>query len=251
MREGGGESGGRGWLLGPLLALALGCAGSRPSLEQALHADRTPTAHQSDVLPRYRVHCPDVLELQVAGAADWSGRQPVAADGRISLGDGSRLRVDGQTPPEIAAAVAAQAGTSAGEVRVRVAEFNSQQVYLFGEVTGQQRPLPYRGPESVLDLLRRAGGITPGAAPADVQVVRAHVAEGKTPEIFRVDLPAILLRHDQHTNVLLEPFDQVYVGQTRRSTFCPCFPPWLRPTYETLCGMRRHDPGAAPSSPAN
>ncbi len=239
----------RWWSGGLLIALATGCAAGRPPLEQALLADHTPGAHGSDASAQYRVHCPDVLELDVDGAADWSGTRRIGADGRITLGDGSRLRVDGLTPPAVAAAVAARAGIQPGRVQVRVVEFNSQQVYLIGEVGGVQRALPYRGPETVLDLLQRAGGIAPGAAPRDVQVVRTHVADGTTPEVFHIDLEAIVLKKDQHTNIRIEPCDQVYVGQSRRGRLRPCFPPWLRPTYEALSGLRRPNGGSLGSNP--
>jgi protein involved in polysaccharide export with SLBB domain len=238
-------------LVGLFLPLVIGCAASRPQLERALLADRTPAAHGDDADRLYRVHCPDVLELDVAGVPAWSGPRPVGADGRIDLAGGKRLRVDGRTLPKIAADVAVLARVPPERVQVRVVEFNSQQVYLFGEVSGMQRALPYRGPETVLDLLQRAGGITPGAALSDVRVVRAHVADGTTPEVFHIDLEAIVRKKDQHTNIRLEPFDQVYVGQSRRSGLCPCIPPWLRPAYETLCGLRRSPAGAARDSPAD
>lgn len=234
--------------LGLLLALAAGCATDRPQLERDLLTDRNPAAHGEDADRQYRVRCPDVVEFEVAGSRDWSGPRRVGADGRIALVGGKRLRVDGLTPPKIAAAVAGFAHVGPEAVRVRVLEFNSQQIYLFGEVSGLQRALPYRGPETILDLLQRAGCITPGAALANVQVVRAHVADGTTPEVFHIDLEAIVRKKDQHTNIRLEPFDQIYVGQSRRSGLCPCVPPWLRPTYEALCGLRR--PGYRPAGNA-
>jgi protein involved in polysaccharide export with SLBB domain len=210
-----------------------------PPLDKALLADRTPYSPGTNLAAQYQVHCPDVLSVSVDGHPEWTGRRPVGADGEITLGGLGRLRVEGRSVPDIARAVAERAGTQEDQVRVQVAEYNSQHVLLFGEVAGLPRAVPYQGPETVLDLLRRVGGITPGAAPADVQVVRSHVAEGKTPEVFHVDLPAIVLRHEPRTNVPLQPFDQVYVGQSRRSNLSSCLPPWLRPFYEQLCGMRR------------
>ncbi len=249
MPPGKGQSRWGAGLGGLLLALAAGCATDRSQLERALLEDRNPAAHGEDTDRHYRVRCPDVLEIAVAGAPDWSGPRRVGADGRIVLAAGRRLRVDGQTLPTIAAEVASVARVDPQRVQVRVAEFNSQQVYLFGEVSGMQRALPYRGPETILDLLQRAGGITPGAALGDVQVVRAHVADGSTPEVFHIDLEAIVRKQDQRTNIRLEPFDQVYIGQSRRSGLRPCVPPWLRPTYEALCGLRR-PAGTATGEPA-
>jgi hypothetical protein len=108
----------------------------------------------------------------------------------------------------------------------------------------------YQGPETVLDLLQRVGGLGSGAA-GDVQIVRAHVADGGAPEVFQVDLEAILRKKDQETNVRLEPFDQVYIGQSHRCLLSSCLPPWMRPLFEGACGMRRADkaPGAAPAAP--
>jgi hypothetical protein len=69
-----------------------------------------------------------------------------------------------------------------------------------------------------------------------------------------------VVKHDQQSNVRLLPFDQVYVGQSRRSTYAPAMPPWLRPLYNALVGMHRTDGanqppegtgvGKSPSSPA-
>src|SRR5205807_5024264 len=105
-----------------------------------------------------------------------SGQQPVGSDGRIALGEAGRARVDGLTPPEIARQVAQKAGVPAGRVSVFVAAYNSQQLYVYGAVPGEERAVPYQGPETILDLLQRVGGLTPGSSPTDVEVARAHVA---------------------------------------------------------------------------
>jgi protein involved in polysaccharide export with SLBB domain len=228
------------WLLAlPALGLLVlsGCADGR--IERALLADRNPAAHGHDLAALYTVHCPDVLELRIANKPHWSGQQTVGPDGRIVLGEAGPLRVDGLSAPEIARRVAEKARLPWERVDVVVVGYNSQQLYLYGAIPGEEHAVPYRGPETVLDLLQRAGGLTPGSAPADVQIVRAHVADGKPPEVFHVDLRAILFKHDQQSNVRLQPFDQIHIGRNRRSCLESCFPPWLHPTYERLCGLRR------------
>jgi protein involved in polysaccharide export with SLBB domain len=216
------------------LGLSAGCAADRTRLEHALLSDRDPAAHGAGLEDRYVVHCPDSLKLDPGDGASCV----IAADGRISLPDGSRLHVDGLSTGQIAQAAAARMGLPAEQVRVQVVGYNSQQIYLFGEVAGRERAVPYEGPETVLDLLQRAGGVAPGAAVRDVQVVRSHVADGSSPELFQVDLEAILMKHDQKTNLRLEPFDQIYIGQLRRSSLKACFPPWIQPLYEKVCGIR-------------
>jgi len=229
------------WLL---LGLLAGCAASKPQVDKALMADRGTPSRNEGVAEQYTVRSPDVLELPVAHRPELCGRHAVSLDGRIDLGNLGRLRVEGLTVSEITRLVSEVAAVPPNGVQVRVVEYNSQQVYLCGEGNGLQRAVAYQGPETVLDLLQRVGGITPGAAPRDVSVVRSHVAEGRTPEVLHVDLQSIVLKKDQRTNLRLQPFDQIYIGETRRSSLEKCVPPCLRPLYKAICGLSRPDRGS-------
>jgi polysaccharide biosynthesis/export protein len=150
----------------------------------------------------------------------------------------------------IARLVADHAGLDPSQVRVRVQAYNSQRIFLQGEVKGETRAVPYVGPESVLGMLQRVGGITSGASPTDVQVVRPQVAEGKQPEVFDVNLEAILTKNDHESNVRLRPFDQVHVGQSRSCAIHKALPPWLRPFFDRLCGLSRPGQRQGPLLPA-
>jgi protein involved in polysaccharide export with SLBB domain len=225
--------------LASALGLLTGCAAHRAQIEQAVLAERPSPDHLRDIANAYHARCPDMLSVDITGLPQYSGPQRIGADGRINLGDSGRPRVDGETAAEIIRTVADAVGVSPEQVHIQVAEHNSQYLYLFGEVAGLQRAVPYQGPETVLDLLRRVGGLTPAAALSDIKVVRSHIADGKTPEVFPIDLAAIVLRNEPETNLVLEPFDQVHIGQSSRSRFGACLPPWLRPTYERICGMKR------------
>jgi protein involved in polysaccharide export with SLBB domain len=228
---------GKGWLVGLCLVLAGGCATSQGRLEKALLADRNPAAHTHDLDACYRLRCPDLLEVQVDGRPRQSGPRPVRADGQVLLDQGTGVQVAGQTIPDIAAAIAHRLGVPEQSVHVHVAEHRSQSLYLFSDSHGGQKVLGYRGPETILDLLQRLGGTSPGAALRDVEVVRAHVADGKPPEVFHIDLRAVLLAHDLQTNIRLEPNDRIYIAETRRSRLACCVPPLLLPLYRQLCGL--------------
>jgi protein involved in polysaccharide export with SLBB domain len=232
---------GTGLVLVGALALLAGCAHPKP-LDQELSPP--PAAGRPDpaVLARYQVGCPDVLELETVNRPDLTGLRPVGADGRIDLGLAGRVRVEGMTAAEVARCVAREVEVPATAVTVRVAEHNSQKVYLYGEVSGMQRPVAYVGPEPVLDLLRRAGGVTEGAAVGNVQVIRPHVIDGGSPEVFRVDVEAVLHGRDTTSNVLVEPFDQVHVGQSQKKRVEKVVAPCLRPLYEAVSGLRRQSP---------
>jgi protein involved in polysaccharide export with SLBB domain len=230
-----------GWLgvLVPLCGLLSGCGLFKPHTDQELLAHNPAVGGPGRFAAQYAVHFPDMLDVYIEGRPEWSGRRPVGVDGRITLGPDVRLRVEGHTTPEIVELLAQETGAAAERVRVSVAEYKSQHLYLHGEVKGEPRAVPYLGPETVLELLQRAGGITPGAAPGDIQVVRPHVADGKQPEVFEVDLSAILQKKSDETNVKLRPLDHVYIGQTRTCSIRKCLPPWLRPLFTWLCGMSR------------
>jgi protein involved in polysaccharide export with SLBB domain len=227
---------GRTWLVGLCLALG-GCAASQAQLERALRADRNPAAHVHDLEAQYRVHCPDLIEVRVAGQPRRSGSRPVGPDGQIFLDPGTTVRVAGEPLPAVTAAIAQRLGVPDQAVHVRVAAHRSQSLYLFSDTHGGQKVVSYVGPETILDLLQRLGGPAPGRALGDVQVVRAHVADGKPPEVFHIDLPAVLLQHDLQTNIRLEPGDRIYIAETRGSRLACCVPPLLLPLYRQLWGL--------------
>ncbi len=128
-----------------------------------------------------------------------------------------------------------------GGVSVRVVEYRSQLLYLVSDGPGPQRVVPYQGPETVVEFLQRVGGLSSRCAPTTIQVIRAHVADGGKPEVIPVDLSAILLKQDQRTNVTLQSFDQVFIGQSRQSNILSCCPPWFQPLYKKLCGIARRE----------
>jgi polysaccharide export outer membrane protein len=216
-----------------------GCAFANCHVDRALLSDASMEERNQGVTESYCVECPDVLQVSLGDRSETGSNHIIAPDGRIDLGPLGRVRVEGLTPTVAAHRIAAAARLPPQGVQVRVAEYRSQKIYLFGEVTGLQRAVPYQGPETVLDLLHRTGGITPGAAAGEVHVVRSHVPEGRAPEIFHVDLNAVVLKHDERTNLRLQPFDQVYVGETYPSTWEKCVPPCFRPFYEAAWGLGR------------
>jgi protein involved in polysaccharide export with SLBB domain len=214
-------------------AMLTGCLRDR-DVDNKLLSQHDLPSHKAGVLERYRVGCPDILGIHIEGRYALDAKCEVGPDGRIDLGQFGKPRVEGQTLPEIVAIVAHHVGVQSTDVQVQVAQFRSQQLILFGQVVGWQRAVPYQGQETVLDVLKRVGGITPGAEPQEVYVVRSHISEGHRPEVFHVDLDAIVLKHDYSTNLRVEPYDQIYVGETRQARIDRFVPPWLRPIYQAL-----------------
>jgi protein involved in polysaccharide export with SLBB domain len=220
-----------------MLLHAPGCAKDRASIEKNLMAQQSAQRGEG-VAQHYRAGCPDVIELTVPQHPEFSGPHEIGPDGRIDLGDYGKLRVEGRTAPEMVKLVAEETGAIPDSVQVRVSEFRCQHVLLFGEVIGSQRSVPYRGQETVVDLLQRVGGITPGAEPKDVYVVRPHLGDNQRPEVIHVDLRGIVLKHDHRTNIRLLPFDQIYVGETRQAQIEKAIPPFLQRMVQTVWDTR-------------
>jgi protein involved in polysaccharide export with SLBB domain len=224
--------------LGLLLALLAGCSTASQQIDHALMAHKSPAGSQESTAAEYRIGCPDRLDIRIREHPEINGSYTVGADGRVMLGNLGQVRIEGKTIAQAAALIAELAQVPVESVKVRVQDYRSQQVYLVGEVHGLQRAVPYQGPERVAELLQRVGGLAPGAATADVKVIRARVAEGRAPEVFPVDLQSILLKRDQRTNVLLQPFDEIMVGETRQSYLAHSLPPLLLPLYQSLFGLQ-------------
>lgn len=221
------------------LLLLAGCCGPQKHIDRALLAEGGAAVRCEGLPDQYRVSCPDVLDITVDSVPDIPTPQAIGPDGRLELGRLGRLRVEGKTVGDIASRVAAAAELPPSAVQVQVAEYNSQRIYLVGEGTGMKRAVAYRGPETVLDLLQRTGGIKPGAAPDEVFVVRSRVPEGIQPEVFHIKLVDILVKKDLKTNIPLEPFDQIFIGETKQACLGKHIPPFFRPFFRLAFGKGR------------
>jgi protein involved in polysaccharide export with SLBB domain len=207
-------------------------------------AGNGPQTQNADLTENYVVLCPDVIQVSVSGRPELRIRAALGPDGHVDLGELGKPRVEGRPVVGIAHIIEQEAGLQPGQVHVRVEQFNSQPIYVFGEVVGWQRPVPYLGPETVLDLLKRVGGLTAGGAPDDVYVIRPHITEGSRPQVFHVDLRAIVLKGDQRTNLCLQPFDQVHVGESHRAKWKHCIPPILHSLFaRERSGARNQESG--------
>jgi protein involved in polysaccharide export with SLBB domain len=212
-----------------------GCWFHREHVRQALRDKANPSPPAATAAQPYRIGCPDLLEVAVEGRPECSGVVEVQANGCVDLGRLGGVRLENLTPAEAEGRIAQIARVSPLAVRVQVREHRSQHVYLFGEVTGLQRAVAYTGPETVVELLRRTGGITADGAPAGVRIVRNPRLEQPEPQVIQVDLEAILMKNDSRTNVTVQPFDQIYVPETRQAKVGKCLPPWLRPLGRLFC----------------
>jgi len=187
--------------------------------------------------PAYTVGCPDVLAVRFADSPNLDCLVAVDLDGRIPISDSIQPHVEGRSLDEARRVVATAAGCDPARVMVQLADARTGRLYLFGPEQNRQQVVPHVGAERLVDFLYRTGSLRPGCSDlGDVFVLRPNVAVGGEPQVFRADLRAVL-RGDHTTNVILEPGDQVYVGETRRSSFARLLPDWLKPGYMRMAGL--------------
>src|SRR5437870_3143814 len=212
-------------LILPFALCLAGCADCK-FLSQACPQPVDPQAAAATPAPdaAYRIGCPDVIEVSFDDFPAWDALASVDLDGRLPLQSPGNPRAEGRTLDDVRDELARLAGVPPERVTVRLAAPRSSRVYVHGPIRGLTRVVPYQGPEPVIDLLKRIGGLPPGSKLNQVYVVRPNVAAGRRPEVFQVDVEAVLLDHDPATNIPLRPSDQVYVGETRRSSFSRVLP---------------------------
>ncbi len=217
-----------------LVSLLAGCT----CRSAAVRSQAAPVAvplHQ----PAYTLGCPDLLEVRFDGEPTWDVRASVDVDGCLPLGPGGRPRVEGLRLDQVRATIAKDAHIEIGRVSVALVDPCAKFLTVHGPVAQRQQMLVYRGPERVVELLRRTGTLKPGCTdPRDISVLRPNVARGSPPELFHVDLEAIVADGDDATNIALQPGDQVYIGETRRSSFGRLLPNWMKPIYKRIVGVR-------------
>jgi polysaccharide export outer membrane protein len=160
-------------ILGGLLCISLiGCGGNTERLKAFL---QEPRSHVSAT--EYRVLPPDVLQISSIKVPDINNfKVEVRPDGKINLPLLGEVTVAGNTPQEIEAVLKARSREfyEEADATVQVAEFRSQRIYVFGQVT-HPGPLPWTGTDTVIDVLAQVQPM-PTAWPERIVVVR-----GKTP----------------------------------------------------------------------
>lgn len=228
----------------PLLTLALlaGCS-STDFLRKKCPPPADPQAAAEAPHPTaaYRVGCPDVLEIAFRDRPDWDAIVVVDVDGRLPLDQPGNPRVDGLTLAQIRDELATMAGVAPERVGVTLAAARSGRIVVYGPVRGRARAVPFQGPEPVIDFLKRVGGLPPGSKLNQVYVVRPNVALAGKPQVFRVDVAAVLVDGDNRTNVALQSDDQVYVGETKQSSISRLLPDWLGTAYRRVTGLLPDD----------
>ena len=152
----------------------------------------------------------DLFEVRVYGETSLSSSYEVGPDGTINFPLIGILKVQGKTPPQIEKEI--QTRLADGyivdpSVSVRVTEYRSRRISIFGQVR-QPGTFPYSENMSVVEAITRAGGFTGMAKKNAVRVTRQN---GPNTESISVAVEDI--GQGRAPNFLLRPGDVIFVPE--------------------------------------
>jgi len=161
----------------------------------------------------------DQVRIVVVGQTDLSTELPVPPEGAIELPVLGRLELAGRTvaalAQELHQRLVAANYVVHPEVAVSVVRFAPRRVFM---VEGVARPeayeLPIGGGLHLTQVIALAGGLSPGADPSHVTILRRP--RGGEPQRLAVDLRAILDRELVDLDPILEPDDTVLVRDLKQ-----------------------------------
>jgi len=187
------------------------------------------------VAGRYTLNPPDVISISVQGIES-PLTSIVQPDGYVLAPKGKEVYVAGLTIAEASEAIKGSLEdvyARPPETTVTVLSFESNRVYVFGEVNGV---IPYRGNLSVVDTVIQAGGLTIRSAPNRTLLIRYTDGD---PKVFDINLNDIIRKGNDETNLMVRGGDILYVPPTRMVKLGYHIENLLFPIHSIFGGIRQ------------
>jgi protein involved in polysaccharide export with SLBB domain len=165
--------------------------------------------------PPYRLEPGDVIELHIVSNPEMNEQAIVAPDGRVTFQYASGLFAGGHTLQDVTDALNQAYGTTTKDnLQVVLRSQVGTRVYVTGEVLLPTEVLA-NGQISALGAISRAGGFKITAQQDEVVLMRRD--EENHPHLYALDLAAAMDGKDANADVLLQPYDVLYVPRDRIS----------------------------------
>ena len=165
---------------------------------------------QEKISPNYKVGPQDMIEITVFGHDEFNRSVRVSEEGKITFPYIGEIEINGLTMLEIEnklkSAIEKVLLVDA-TVIIFIKEFHSQKVSLFGAVE-KQGQYQLEGPETLLSLLSKAGGITESAG-KEIIVIRQ--LPDKTTRSLRIPIHDLLMNGDPSLDIPLQANDKINV----------------------------------------
>jgi len=199
-----------------LTAVLLGSACRTPGRDIPTYSSRDPMAHASPTASA-SLGVGDVVEIRVYQEADLSGAFRIATDGTVDYPFCGRVKVAGLSSGALVDLLTdclKDGYLKRPQVTVFLKEYNSQKVFVFGEV---QKPgtFAYEPAMTIIQAITLANGFTKSAAKDSVIVSRVIVNESTLKsEERKVRVPVESIGEGREKNFLVQPGDIVYVPES-------------------------------------
>ena len=164
----------------------------------------------------YVIQAGDELSLKFFYHTALNEEVKVRPDGRISLQLVGEIMAAGRTPRELTEQLQASYGAKLvePEVAVIVKTFSGYRIFVAGEV-GVPGEHPLVGRTTVLQAIAQAEGLKVTARTTEVLVIRRNL--DATPHVIPVNLKSILDGTDLRQDLVLAPYDVIFVPRSRVS----------------------------------
>ncbi len=176
-------------------------------------ADHMANVVSSTPLKEYLIQPGDQLDIKFFYNPELNDLVIVRPDGRISLQLASEVPAAGLTPAQLTAALEKSYAKELANpgITVIVRSFSSQRIYVDGEVN-KPGMVALLGPLTVLQSIAEAGGLKDTAKTSQVLIIRK--SKDNKPQAIEVNLDDIRNAADGSENLLLAPYDVVYVPKS-------------------------------------
>ena len=161
----------------------------------------------------YRIQVGDQLDIKFFYNPELNEQVTVRPDGRISLQLVREIIASDLTPAQLTDLLTQKYAPNLQrpEITVIVRSFNSQRVYVDGEVT-KSGMVTLVGFTTVLQAISQAGGVKDSARTTEVIVIRR--GPDNKPLAIAVNLNKAIDGADMSQDIVLRPFDIVYVPKS-------------------------------------
>ena len=197
-----------------LLTVSLiSCANVNSSGRSDLHATQVDQEITEETNNEYILQPGNVVDIKYFYNSELNESVKIRPDGRLSLQLIDEVEAAGLTPSELDDILTEKYSKLLrhSEVAVIVREFAGQKVYVGGEVNSPGL-IPISGKLTSLQAILQAGGFKDTAEIKSVLILRNQGTQ--KPLFVNINLKEDLTFYNQHNDILLEPYDIVFVPKT-------------------------------------
>ena len=196
-----------------IVSSLISCANVNSNIPPNLHPSEAPGEPVGETSNEYIFQLGDVMEIKFFYTPELNERVTIRPDGKISLQLIDEVDAVGLTPSELDRTLTEKYSgvLNNPEVAVIVKEFTRQKVFVGGEVN-LPGLIPYSGKLTSLQAIFQAGGFKNTAKLKSIVILRNQGTE--EPLFMTINLKKDLKKHTQHNDILLKPYDVVFVPKT-------------------------------------